>query len=54
MERPKRPYSIHSRPTNKRNRRIYYSSGSRPSLGVQPVEMALAVFTAIARWNLFS
>jgi hypothetical protein len=24
MERPKRPYSLHSRPTKKRNRRIYY------------------------------
>jgi hypothetical protein len=25
MERPKRPYSIHSRPTKKKNRRIYYA-----------------------------
>ena len=25
MERPKRPYSIHSRPTKKRNHRIYYA-----------------------------
>jgi hypothetical protein len=25
MERPKSPYSIHSRPTTKANRRIYYA-----------------------------
>ena len=25
MERPKHPYSIHSRPTTKKNKRIYYA-----------------------------
>ncbi len=25
MERPKRPYSLHSRPTTKKNRRIFYA-----------------------------